>query len=137
MRALFDAGIDVHCLRDLTRGGLAAALTEIAETARVAIEIDEPAVPVRADVAAACELLGLDPLHVANEGRFAAFMPESQAEAALAALRRYPVCAGAACVGRVVAATGGRHGAAVTGRGALGTVRVIDLPSGEQLPRIC
>jgi hydrogenase expression/formation protein HypE len=140
VRALFDAGIDVHCLRDLTRGGLAAALHEIAAiaaSARLAIEIDEPAVPVRADVAAACELLGLDALHVANEGRFAAFVAEREAAAALAALRGHPVCAGAACVGRVVPAPCGAHGAAVIGRGALGIARVIDLPSGEQLPRIC
>jgi len=132
VRSLFDAGVEVHCLRDLTRGGLAAALIEIAETARVSVEIDETAVPVRADVAAACELLGLDPLHVANEGRFAAFVPADQAEAALAVLHRHEACVGAACIGRVTAGTPG-----VVGYGPLGTARVIDLPNGEQLPRIC
>jgi hydrogenase expression/formation protein HypE len=130
--SLFDAGVDVHCLRDLTRGGLAAALVEIAETAAVGIEIEESAVPVRADVAAACELLGLDAMHVANEGRFVAFVPAAEATRALDALRLHAVAAGAAVIGRVRGGTGD-----VVCRGPLGTARVIDLPSGELLPRIC
>jgi hydrogenase expression/formation protein HypE len=130
--ALFAAGVDVHCLRDLTRGGLAAALVEIAETAAVGIEIEESAVPVRADVAAACELLGLDALHVANEGRFVAFVAAADAARALDALRRHAVAAGAAVIGRVQGSA-----ADVVCRGPLGTARVIDLPSGELLPRIC
>lgn len=138
VRALFDAGVDVHCLRDLTRGGLAAALTEIARAAQVHVEIDETAVPVRADVAAACELLGLDPLHVANEGRFVAFVPAGQVQPALAALRAQEVTRGAVCAGRVLAARADEAPAGtVSGYGPLGTARVIDLPSGEQLPRIC
>jgi hydrogenase expression/formation protein HypE len=130
--ALFDADIEVHCLRDLTRGGLAAALVEIAETAGLGVEIDEHSVPVRADVAAACELLGLDPLHVANEGRFVAFVRDDDATRAVEALRRHAVSAGAAIVGKVRA-----ERQDVVCRGALGTLRVVDLPNGEQLPRIC
>ncbi|MEJ0097197.1 MAG: hydrogenase expression/formation protein HypE [Bauldia sp.] len=131
--ALLDAGIDVHCLRDLTRGGLASGLVEAAETAGLAIALEEQAIPVRDDVAAACEILGLDPFHVANEGRFVAFVPPAQAAQALAILRRHEVSAGAAVIGSVLAAPAGR----VTCRGPIGGTRVIDMMSGEQLPRIC
>jgi len=131
--ALIEAGIRVHCLRDLTRGGLASALVEIAETAGIAIRIEDTAVPVRDDVGAACEILGLDPLHVANEGRFVAFVPGDDAERTLAVLRDYPVSAGAVVIGRVVEDRPGR----VTARGLLGATRVVDMLSGEQLPRIC
>ena len=131
--ALIEAGIRVHCLRDLTRGGLASALVEIAETAGIAIRIEDTAVPVRDDVGAACEILGLDPLHVANEGRFVAFVPGDDAERTLAVLRDYPVSAGAVVIGRVVEERPGR----VTARGLLGATRVVDMLSGEQLPRIC
>ena len=130
---LFAAGIDVHCLRDLTRGGLASAAVEIAEAAGVAIALDEAAIPVRDDVTAACELLGLDPLHVANEGRFVAFVPERDAARALAAMKEHTVAAGAAVVGRVAEGPAGQ----VTCRGPLGVDRVVDMLSGEQLPRIC
>jgi hydrogenase expression/formation protein HypE len=131
--ALIEAGIDVHCLRDLTRGGLASAAVEIAETALCAIFLDEAAIAVRAEVAAACELLGLDPLHVANEGRFIAFVPLRDAERAIAVLRRHPVTAAAAIVGEV------REGPKkqVSCRGPFGVERAIDMLSGEQLPRIC
>jgi hydrogenase expression/formation protein HypE len=122
----------VHCLRDLTRGGLGAALIEIARTAGRRIEIAEPAVPVRADVGAACELLGLDPLFVANEGRFVAFVPPDQAGRAQAILQAATVSAGAVRIGVV-----GGAGSDVILTGPLGTARVLDLPSGEQLPRIC
>jgi hydrogenase expression/formation protein HypE len=131
--ALFEGGIAVHCLRDLTRGGLAGGLVEIAETAGLAIEIGERAVPVREDVASACELLGLDPFHVANEGRFVAFVPAEQAARAIAALRRHPVSAGAVLIGAVAAGPAGR----VACRSAIGGTRIIDMLSGEQLPRIC
>ena len=97
--ALFAAGVTVHCLRDLTRGGLASALVEIAEAAAVHIEIEESRIPVRADVGAACELLGLDPLHVANEGRFIAVVPARDAELALRVLRARHITAGAVAVG--------------------------------------
>jgi hydrogenase expression/formation protein HypE len=131
--ALLEEGIDVRCLRDPTRGGLASALNEIALDAGVAIEVEEAAVPVDAAVAGACELLGLDPLYVACEGRFVAFVPESESAAALALLRRHPPGEGAACIGRVVAGPAGR--VALCTR--LGVRRLLDLLSGEQLPRIC
>ena len=131
--ALLEAGIDVHCLRDLTRGGLASALVEIAETARRAIRIEEGAVPVDPSVASACELLGIDPLHVACEGRFAAFVAREHAEAALDVLKRFETTAGATMIGEVDDGPPGR----VTCRGLLGVARIIDMLSGEQLPRIC
>lgn len=131
--ALLQAGIEIHCLRDLTRGGLASALNEIAEVAGMKIAIEEPAVPVREDVHAACEMLGLDPLHVANEGRFAAFVAGADAERALAIMRQHGVAENAALVGRV----GEKAAPLVTLRSAIGASRILDMPSGEQLPRIC
>jgi hydrogenase expression/formation protein HypE len=130
---LLDADIEIHCLRDLTRGGLASALNEIAATARVRIEVDERAVSVREDVQGACEILGLDPLYVANEGRFVAFLPERSAADALAILREHPLGAGASCIGSVAAA----GEPLVTIRSRIGATRILDLLSGEQLPRIC
>jgi hydrogenase expression/formation protein HypE len=126
-------GIEIHCLRDLTRGGLASALNEIAEAAGVKIAIEEKSVPVREDVHAACEMLGLDPLHVANEGRFIAFVAVKDAARALQILRRHEVCAGAALIGKVVE----KSAPLVTLRSAIGASRILDMPSGEQLPRIC
>jgi hydrogenase expression/formation protein HypE len=131
--ALLEEGIAVHCLRDLTRGGLASAAVEIAETAGLAIVLDERAIPVRADVAAACELLGFDPLHVANEGRFIAFVAPEDADRAVAFLRQHPVSSEALVAGRVEYGPPGR----VSCRGALGVMRAVDMLSGEQLPRIC
>jgi hydrogenase expression/formation protein HypE len=130
---LLDAGIEIHCLRDLTRGGLASALNEIATTARLRIEVDERAVLVREDVQGACEILGLDPLYVANEGRFVAFVPERSAANALALLREHPLGIGACCIGSVAAA----GEPLVTIRSHIGATRILDLLSGEQLPRIC
>ena len=129
--ALLDAGIEIHCLRDLTRGGLAMALVEIAATARVAIELHERALGVDPAVRGACELLGLDPLYVANEGRFAAIVRADHADRALAVLRSTHEAAGAVLVGRVAAGEG------VTSTTAIGTTRIVEAPSGEQLPRIC
>jgi hydrogenase expression/formation protein HypE len=131
--ALLDAGVEVHCLRDPTRGGLASVLNEIAVAARVAIEVEEARIPVDGAVAAACEILGFDPLYVACEGRLAAFVPGDEAEAALAALRSLPEGEGAAIIGRVAEAPAG----AVHLRTRMGTRRLLDLLSGEQLPRIC
>jgi hydrogenase expression/formation protein HypE len=131
--ALLEAGIEIHCLRDLTRGGLASTLNEIAALAGVQVDIEESAVPVRDDVRGACEILGLDPLYVANEGRFAAFVPEAHAARALAIMRLQPVGAAAAVIGTVRAGTAGL----VTLKSRLGVARVLDLLSGEQLPRIC
>jgi hydrogenase expression/formation protein HypE len=131
--ALLEAGIEIHCLRDCTRGGVASALVEIAEASRRQIDIDLSAVPVREDVRGACEILGLDPLYVANEGRLVAFVPDRQVDRALELLRRHEITAGACRLGQVVE---GRPGL-VSGRTAIGTRRVIDMLSGEQLPRIC
>jgi len=131
--ALLEAGITVHCLRDLTRGGLASALVEICETAGRAIRIDEARIPVRVDVTAACELLGLDPLHVANEGRFVAMVPRRYADKALEVLREFETTVGAIAIGEVRDGPAGE----VSCRGPLGVARVIDMLSGEQLPRIC
>jgi hydrogenase expression/formation protein HypE len=130
---LLAEGVHVRCLRDLTRGGLASALNEIAAEARARIVIDETAIPVLEQVHAACELLGLDVLQVANEGRFAAFVEPHDALRALEILRRHPVGAGAACIGHARKASEG----VVILRGRLGAERVLDMPSGEQLPRIC
>ncbi len=129
----FHAGADVHCLRDLTRGGLAAALNEIALDARVGIEIDEAAIPVAEPVAAACELLGLDPLYVANEGRLVAFVPAEAADRVLAVMRANPAAVGPCRIGTVVE----RHVGTVELRGRFGGGRIVDLLSGEQMPRIC
>ena len=131
--ALLREGIEVHCLRDLTRGGLASALNEIAVTARVAIEIDERSVPVSDPVRGACEILGLDPLHVACEGRLVAFVPADQADRALDLMRGAPDGGGAMIIGRTQAGPAGR----VTLTSAIGASRILDMLSGEQLPRIC
>jgi len=130
---LLQAGIEVHCLRDLTRGGLAAALHEIAATSGFTIDLDELRVPVDEPVRAACEVLGLDPWHVANEGRFVAFVPAGQADAAVAVLRNHRVSFHATDAGRVVP----RGPGPVTVRGPLGAARLLPYLSGEQLPRIC
>ncbi|MBC7145110.1 MAG: hydrogenase expression/formation protein HypE [Thioclava marina] len=118
--------------RDLTRGGLASALNEIAEAAGCGIEIAEDALPLRAEVVGMCEILGLDPLYLANEGRVVVFVPETQAEAALAAMRARPEGAGAVIVGRAV---DGHEQVRMTT--AFGGQRIVDMLVGEQLPRIC
>jgi len=131
--ALQAGGLDLHLLRDPTRGGLASVLNEIALDAGLAIEVAERDIPLHDAVAAACELLGLDPLYVACEGRLVAFLPADQADRALDLLRAQPEGAGAACIGHVKAGPPG----AVHLRTRLGTLRLLDLLSGEQLPRIC
>ena len=131
--ALIEAGIPVHCLRDLTRGGLATAVVEIARASGRGVALDRQAIAVSRPVAAACDLLGLDPLYVANEGRFVAYVPPAAAAAALDVLRRHPRGRDARVVGRV--------GGAAPGWAVLetpyGTQQKLDLLSGEQLPRIC
>lgn len=124
---------DLHVLRDPTRGGLAAALNEIAAAAGVGVLMSERAVPVPPQVANACAVLGLDPMYVANEGKLVAFVPREHAEAVLAAMRAHPLGAGAVVIGECVA----EHPGMVVARTALGGTRVVDLPMGEQLPRIC
>ena len=131
--ALIEAGVQVRCLRDLTRGGLASAAVEIAEASALCIRLDEARVPLREDVASACELLGLDPWHVANEGRFLAIVAREDAPRALAVLRAFDVSAGSAIIGEVTSEPAGQ----VTARGPMGVARPVDMLSGEQLPRIC
>jgi len=133
VQELLKAGIEIHCLRDLTRGGLASALNEIAEAARVRIEIVEKSVPVREDVHAACEMLGLDPLHVACEGRFVAFVAAGDADRALSIMQGHALGVGSAAIGRVAESSA----PLVTLKSAIGASRILDMPSGEQLPRIC
>jgi len=133
IEALLNAGIEVHCLRDLTRGGLATTLNEIAGDRNVCIKLEEALIPVDEVVQGACEILGLDPLYVANEGRFAAFVPEAQAAAALDVLKKVEVSQGSVRVGKVEE-TPGRT---VVLQSRIGGNRVVDMLSGEQLPRIC
>jgi len=133
VEAMLAADRTIHCLRDLTRGGLAAALNEIAADARVGIELDEPAIAVCEPVRSACEILGLDPLYVANEGRLVAFVSPQVADKVLDAMRKHPAAHGPAIIGKVTQ----DHAGTVVLRGLLGSGRIVDLLSGEQLPRIC
>ena len=128
VRALLAADLELHCLRDLTRGGLASALHEISRGAGLGVLVRENAIPIAPEVDAACELLGLDPLAMANEGRFVLFLPAHQADRALAVLQRFqPSAASIGCV----------RGEAVLLETSLGLQRRLELGRGEQLPRIC
>ncbi len=131
--SLLGTGADVHCMRDLTRGGLASALVEIADTSDTTIRIDESAVPVPGEVRGACEMLGLDPFYVANEGRMIVFVPAKDAGIALRAMHACRSGAGSVRIGTVCEKESRR----VLVKNALGTERVVDMISGEQLPRIC
>ena len=128
VRALLAADLELHCLRDLTRGGLASALHEISRGAGLGVLVRENAIPIAPEVDAACELLGLDPLAMANEGRFVLFLPAHQADRALAVLQRFqPLAASIGCV----------RGEAVLLETSLGLQRRLELGRGESLPRIC
>ncbi|ABF40705.1 Hydrogenase expression/formation protein HypE [Candidatus Koribacter versatilis Ellin345] len=131
--ALLEAGIEVHCFRDLTRGGLATTLVEIAESSKLGIHIAERSVPVEEGVRGACEILGLDPLYLANEGRFVGFVAERDAENALDIMRKHAVSAQAKRIGTVAEAPA----SLVTLENLLGTKRILDMERGEPLPRIC
>jgi hydrogenase expression/formation protein HypE len=131
--AIVSACPDVRVLRDPTRGGLASALNEIASASRVGIDLREETIPIPGPVRAACEMLGLDPLHVANEGKLVAVVPASAVDAVLAAMRALPEGAEAVEIGRVVA----DHPGMVTVRTIVGSQRIVDMLVGEQLPRIC
>ena len=133
VEVMLASGADVKALRDPTRGGLAAVLNEYAVAARVGIRLDDGAVPVRDEVAGVCEMLGLDPLHMACEGRLVAIVAAGDADRALAALQGHEHGGGAARIGAV----NDRHAGVVTMATALGVERVLDMPLGEQLPRIC
>jgi hydrogenase expression/formation protein HypE len=131
---LLQAGIDIHCLRDLTRGGLASCLIELAHSANVHIEITETSLPIIEPVRTACELLGFDPLYIANEGCFALFLPPEQVDSALGVLQKHAAGQHACQIGTVK--TKHEQGL-LTLSTTMGIVRGLDLLSGEQLPRIC
>lgn len=133
MEAVLAAAPNARAARDLTRGGLASALNEIAEAAGCGIALDETALPLRAEVTGMCELLGLDPLYLANEGRLVVFVPPEEAEAALAAMRTRPEGEGAAIIGTATP----DHPGQVRMRTGFGGARIVDMLVGEQLPRIC
>lgn len=133
VEAMLDVDSDIHCLRDLTRGGLAAALNEIASAADVGIQLQEAAIPVSQPVAGACELLGLDPLYVANEGRLVAFVPAQAVDRVLDIMQSHPASPHPAVIGTVTQ----QHVGTIEIRGPFGGGRIIDLLSGEQMPRIC
>ena len=130
---LLDACPDVHVLRDPTRGGLASTLNEIAAQSNVAIEIDEASIPVNEPVRAACELLGIDPLYVANEGKMVVVVPSAESDAALQTIKQNKYGTGAVTIGRVLDAPAGR----VMLKMPFGNRRIVSLHHGEILPRIC
>ena len=132
VEAMIEAG-KIHCLRDATRGGLAAVLNELAAASQVGIEFDERKVPLRPEVDAACEMLGFDPFYVANEGKLVAILPEEGAEKVLEVMRSHEYGKDAAIIGKVVET----HPGLITAKTAIGGMRVVDLPAGELLPRIC
>jgi hydrogenase expression/formation protein HypE len=133
VETIFAATQNIHVLRDPTRGGITSALTEIAEFARVGIRLEERALPISEEVKGACEILGLDPLYVANEGKLLAFVPPGETDCVLSAMRSHALGEKAVIIGQVVA----DHPGMVTMKTHIGGTRVVDMLSGEQLPRIC
>jgi hydrogenase expression/formation protein HypE len=133
VRVMLDASAAVRCLRDPTRGGLSSALNELAAASNVGVKLTESAIPIRPEVRAACEMLGLDPLYVANEGKLIAVVAANDAERVLAAMCSHPLGRNAALIGEVVA----DHPGVVTLRSLIGGERVVSMLAGEQLPRIC
>ena len=131
--AMLAVSSSLRCLRDPTRGGLASALNEIATQSRVGMGLEESALPIREEVKGACELLGLDPLYVANEGKLVAIVAPEDGEKVLAAMQAHPLGLNARRIGEVVEA----HPGVVTLRTCLGTSRIVDMLTGDQLPRIC
>lgn len=130
---IINAGIDVHCLRDLTRGGLSSTLNELSVSSNKEIEILETAVPVNEDVQGACEILGFDPMYVANEGKFIAIVPEADSKKCLEIMSSHKYGEGSAIIGNITQA----NEAIVKLKSRIGTTRILDMLSGEQLPRIC
>lgn len=131
--SILDAYEDIHVLRDPTRGGITSALSEIAQAARVGMLLDEARIPISEEVKGACEILGLDPLYVANEGKLLTILPAAKADRVLAAMRAHPLGQAAAIIGEVTA----NHAGYVLMKTRVGGTRVVDMLSGEQLPRIC
>jgi len=134
VQALLQEGITIHCLRDLTRGGLATALVELSESAKMDFSIEEKTIPVSDAVNSACEILGFDPLYVANEGRFIAFVPENQAMQAVKIIRRFSEGQQASIIGQVISESLNPSTAL---KNSFGTQRYLHRLSGDQLPRIC
>lgn len=130
---LLESGVEVHCLRDLTRGGLASALVEIAESCGYEIRLDERSIAVREDVQGACEILGFDPMYLANEGRFIAIVPAKDAEVTVRLMTDHRADFQPSIIGRVEE----ERTASVVMRSLIGATRIVDMFSGEQLPRIC
>jgi hydrogenase expression/formation protein HypE len=131
--ALLAAAPGTRFIRDATRGGLATVLNDVAAASQIGIEIDEALTPIREEVKGFCEILGLDPLYLANEGKIVAIVPSAEAEAALATMRQHPLGSKATLIGHVQDGEAGR----VTMRTAIGGRRIVDMLVGEQLPRIC
>lgn len=130
---LLEATQEIRCLRDPTRGGLSSTLNEIAGSSKVGMELNEGEIPVREQVRGACEMLGLDPLYVANEGKLVAIVAPEAAQAALEALQSHPLGKDARIIGKVIS----EHAGMVVMRTAFGTTRIVDMLAGDQLPRIC
>jgi hydrogenase expression/formation protein HypE len=133
VRVVLEASDRVRCMRDPTRGGLASALNELAVASRVGVTIDEVSIPMQSAVQSACEVLGLDPLYVASEGKLVAVVAAGDADRVLEAMRKHPLGQNAAVIGEIVAA----HPGMVTQRTRIGGERIVTLLAGEQLPRIC
>jgi hydrogenase expression/formation protein HypE len=132
-RRMLEACPNIRCMRDPTRGGLSSTLNELAAASRVGVELDESAIPLRPEVRGACEMLGLDPLYVANEGKLVAMCPPEEADRLLTVMHEHPLGRNAAVIGTVVAA----HPGMVILRSLIGGERVVSMLAGEQLPRIC
>ncbi|MBL7995161.1 hydrogenase expression/formation protein HypE [bacterium] len=133
VEAMFSVTKNIHVLRDPTRGGIASALNEIAMTADIGIYIEEDKIPITEDVKGACEILGLDPLYIANEGKLLAFVAQEDAEKVLNSVRAHPLGKNAQIIGKVVS----EHPKNVVMKTSIGSLRIVDMLSGEQLPRIC
>ncbi len=133
MEEVYKVCDDIHVLRDPTRGGISSALNEIAKTAGMGIEIDEMAIPISEQVKGACEILGLDPLYIANEGKILLFVPEADAKNVLEVMSRHPKGKGSAIIGKVSSDMPG----ILRMKTSIGSTRIVDMITGEQLPRIC
>jgi hydrogenase expression/formation protein HypE len=133
VNTILAASAETHVLRDPSRGGLASTLNEIAQASQVEIRLQEPNIPIRESVQAACELLGLDPLIIANEGKLIAIVPEQDGDAVLKAMQQHPLGKHSAIIGKVLATNRGK----VTLETRIGSLKMVDMPLGEQLPRIC
>lgn len=130
---MLEACVDIHVIRDATRGGIAAVLNEIAEASKMSIKLNEKSIPIRDEILGVCELLGLDPLYIANEGKLCAFVPEKYAEDVLKAMKKHPLGINSAIIGKVINYSSNK----VYIDTIVGGKRIVDMPSEQQLPRIC